>query len=132
MFPDSSAYGDASDWRHCCVVHDIAYWRGGSAGERKKADAALRQCVIDATDNEVLGDAMYRAVRGAGGPYLFTWFRWGYGWEFGRGYAPLSEEERDAADALLAEYLRGEEADASLERFGGQIPSGRPERPIAK
>jgi hypothetical protein len=27
-FPDRAPNGK-SDWCHCCVVHDLAYWRGG-------------------------------------------------------------------------------------------------------
>lgn len=104
MFPDRS-YISKADWCTCCVKHDLAYWRGGTAEERRLADLALKDCVQKATKNPFLANMMYEGVRVGGGPYLFTSYRWAYGWKAGRGYSALSAEESTEADRLAAEYL---------------------------
>ena len=93
VFPDRSPIGKA-DWCACCVAHDRAYWRGGTEEERRSADDALRACVLKATGDATLADAMRAGVRIGGTPALPTWFRWGYGWQYDRGYAPLTPQER--------------------------------------
>ncbi|MGF6183941.1 hypothetical protein ABIB42_005001 [Massilia sp. UYP32] len=103
-FPDRSPGGGA-DWCGCCVAHDLAYWRGGSAGERLEADRALRSCVSAASHSPLLSRIMYAGVRLAGGPYLPTSFRWGYGWPYGRAYQPLDEREEAQVTPLRDAYL---------------------------
>mgnify|MGYP003334762215 FL=1 len=103
LFPDRAPVGNA-DWCTCCVEHDIAYWRGGTAEEREQADQRLRACVTNKTGDQTLGETMYLGVRAGGGPYFLTWYRWGYGWPYGRGYQALSAEERAQADRLEREY----------------------------
>ena len=103
LFPDRAPIGNA-DWCTCCVEHDLAYWRGGTAEEREQADQRLRACVTDKTGDQTLGETMYLGVRAGGGPYFLTWYRWGYGWPYGRGYQALSAEERAQADRLEREY----------------------------
>jgi hypothetical protein len=76
----------AGNWSECCVAHDRAYWQGGSADLRAVADAQLRQCVLEKTDNALLAYGMSWASRIGGTPYLALPWRWGYGWSFGRGY----------------------------------------------
>jgi hypothetical protein len=100
-FPDRGA---SSDWCHCCLAHDLVYWRGGTAEERLKADQDLQACVRAATQSQGLATLMFFGVRTGGGPHLNTSFRWGYGWPYGRGYKALSPEEAQAADRLEAEY----------------------------
>ena len=97
LFPDGSYYS-------CCYLHDVAYWPGGTAGEREGADKSLRACVLDVTQNAALAEAMYQGVRVGGGPELPTSYRWGYGWPFPyrKDYAPLSAVER----AQLVEKTR--------------------------
>ena len=104
-FPDRSLISN-HDWCHCCVAHDLAYWRGGSAEERVAADESLRDCVERATANPALADVMYAGVRAGGGPYFYTSYRWGYGWPFGRHYRALSPAELAAADAAQAVFLK--------------------------
>jgi hypothetical protein len=104
MFPDHSLVSKA-DWCSCCVAHDLAYWRGGTAEERLKADQELQHCVQHATGNKALGELMFAGVRTGGGPYFFTPYRWGYGWPYGRLYRPLSEPEASEAASLRAKYL---------------------------
>jgi len=105
-FPDRSLITN-EDWCHCCVVHDLAYWRGGTAQERATADRQLRTCVANTTGNPPLADLMYAGVRAGGGPYFYTNYRWGYGWPFGRGYAPLSQAERVSVSEQEVLYRMG-------------------------
>jgi len=97
LFPDSA--GDAC-WTDCCVAHDRAYWRGGTADERKRSDTTLRECVA-ARGRPTLASQMYRGVRLTGMPLWPTWYRWGYGWGYGRGYAPLTPDEQRQAEQKL-------------------------------
>jgi hypothetical protein len=92
------------DWCDCCVAHDLAYWRGGTADERKRADVAFSECVFRATGNKALAELMFNGVRAGGSPQLNTPFRWGYGWPFGRGYQGLSPSEQASASAQEALY----------------------------
>jgi hypothetical protein len=103
LFPDR-LLSSGKDWCLCCVAHDRIYWRGGTDADRLKADQELRACVASATSDKGLATLMYVGVRIGGGPYLPTWFRWGYGWTYGRFYQPLQPEESAAADKLEAEY----------------------------
>jgi hypothetical protein len=93
-FPDGFLYKvDKIQWQHCCVRHDIAYWQGGTADQRLKADQALNLCVAS-TEAPIIGEAMYLGVRVGGyNRFPFTW-RWGYGWAGERGYLPLNPSER--------------------------------------
>ena len=34
-------------WQSCCVDHDMVYWCGGSATERRLADEQLRRCIAE-------------------------------------------------------------------------------------
>ena len=109
LFPD----GDADHpqlWSDCCVSHDQAYWRGGSAQERSNADARLGECVLVRTGRKTLAGAMHCGVRLGGSPWMPAWFRWGYGWAYGRGYAPLSVAEQQQADDKLSAYQRNRPA----------------------
>lgn len=82
----------------------MAYWRGGTADDRKQADEALRDCVAEKTGNSPLASAMYSGVRLGGSPHFPTWFRWGYGWNQLRSYRPLTSAEKKAADHLQQQY----------------------------
>jgi hypothetical protein len=73
------------DFESCCVTHDFAYWRGGTADDRAEADAKLLQC-IDAAGYPLLAWVMWAGVRPGGSPYLPTSWRWAYGWYYGHGY----------------------------------------------
>jgi hypothetical protein len=118
LFPD----GDTENpecWSDCCVEHDKAYWRGGSAAERKKADAALRDCVLARTGRQTLADQMYQGVRLSGTPLFPTTFRWGYGWDYGRGYQPLTPGEQQQADEKLGTYPPGHPPASCREKLPG-------------
>ena len=63
-------------WCECCFNHDVAYWKGGTSDERVAADKALRQCVLDKTNDLMLADLMYSGVRSGGSAFFPTWYRW--------------------------------------------------------
>jgi hypothetical protein len=69
----------------CCDRHDAIYWSGGSRSERQQADLDFRQCLLDA-DYSTIGDIYYLGVRIGGSPHLPTPWRWGFGWDYPRGY----------------------------------------------
>jgi hypothetical protein len=105
LFPDGKP-GDARLWCTCCYRHDIAYWRGGTEAQRHDADVALRSCVLEKTGDPRLAALMYDGVRLGGSPVFLNWYRWGYGWEYGRGYRALAPAEEAQAGAAIAEYER--------------------------
>jgi hypothetical protein len=82
-----SRWPDVS-WKSCCVVHDIAYWCGGSEQDRKAADRELMRCVNGKA--AIMGTIVYSGVRIGGAPWLPAPWRWGYGWDdWPRHYEPL-------------------------------------------
>lgn len=93
LFPDG-AVADRDLWLDCCIDHDYAYWQGGTRDRKKAADDRLEQCVADLGYGRT-AFLMRQAVRFGGLPYWPTWFRWGYGWEYMRGFKPLTEEEKE-------------------------------------
>ena len=107
LFPDSSLVSEG-DWCSCCFEHDIAYWRGGTAEERDIADRKLQACVLQKTNNETLATLMYSGVQAGGSPYFYSWYRWGYGWDFDRKYQELTLSEVARANTLLEEYYSGD------------------------
>jgi hypothetical protein len=105
LFPDGTV-GDRAKWCQCCLQHDIAYWRGGTEAERKDADRTLRQCVLERTGDKALAETMYLGVRAGGHPAFPTWYRWAYGWTYGRGYEPLADDERKQVQSKLDAYVK--------------------------
>lgn len=103
LFPDRSLISN-EDWCHCCFEHDLLYWQGGTAAERRKADAVFKDCIQKQTGSAALDRLMHAGVRFGGSPYFYTWYRWGYGWTYERKYAPLSEEERAQVAEKLKQY----------------------------
>lgn len=97
-FPDGT-FEKKDLWEHCCVVHDYAYWQGGTRLQRQAADQALRVCVAE-TGKQGTGRLMLAGVRVGGLPWWPTPFRWGFGWPYPRGYGELSEAEKAKVIAL--------------------------------
>ena len=104
LFPDGTVE-DRTMWCDCCLTHDVAYWQGGTEEERLAADEGLRNCVLKTTGNEALATAMFLGVRAGGSPAFPTWYRWGYGWPYGRGYQTLSAAEQRNVREQLGLYL---------------------------
>ena len=74
MWPDGT-------WATCCIEHDIAYWCGGPAEARERADDAFRAC-MRAEGGPCLSTLSYVGVRVGGPAWMpFPW-RWGYGWDW--------------------------------------------------
>lgn len=90
-------------WLSCCVAHDKAYWIGGTYQERLNADKELETCVAKVGEPEI-AKLMLAGVRVGGSPYWPTTYRWGYGWDYPRGYKVLSTEEKVLAEKLLEKY----------------------------
>jgi protein tyrosine phosphatase (PTP) superfamily phosphohydrolase (DUF442 family) len=105
LFPDGTIK-DRTKWCDCCLNHDIAYWQGGTAADRRKADETLRDCVRDRTNDKGLAETMYVGVRAGGHPAFPAEYRWGYGWTYGRGYAALSDAEKQQVLERLGEYTQ--------------------------
>lgn len=78
-----------SDWGHCCVEHDIAYWCGGTPDDRAASDQALAACV-DAAGGP--GGMMGLGARAGGIPWSPFPYRWAYGWEGIHGYDEPRED----------------------------------------
>ena len=107
LFPESLWMSDGG-LCSCCFEHDSAYWQGGSESKRYGADLKLQDCVLAKTGSEMLARVMFEGVHVGGSPYLYTWFRWGYGWEYGRGYKPLSENEQTEVDCKFKDFVEQE------------------------
>lgn len=98
-FPDGTL-SQRQLWLDCCTAHDLAYWKGGTEEQRLAADQELERCVSQVGEPEIAA-LMLAGVRVGGSPFLPTSFRWGYGWPFPRGYAPLTEDEQALIEQLL-------------------------------
>lgn len=97
-------------WRHCCVVHDLDYWQGGSEEQRKKSDERIQACVEEAQGSG-MANYMYKNVRWGGSPYLMSKYRWGYGWNYldglwPRGYKVLKPEEQQFINQAMPAALQ--------------------------
>ena len=84
---DGCSWWPDNGWVKCCVIHDTAYWMGGTSEERKKADREMRSCV-SSTGHPVIGSIMYYGVRVSGVYWLPTSFRWGFGWDYPQSGSP--------------------------------------------
>ena len=70
MWPDENYHG-------CCVEHDKAYHKGGTAKQRLDADIKLMKCVAD-VHSTWMARLMFIGICIGGLPYWPTGFRWGY------------------------------------------------------
>lgn len=105
LFPDGS-FKERNKWCDCCQNHDLAYLQGGSAEDRDQVDTALRDCVLARTNDPQLAETMYLGARVGGHPAFPAWYRWGYGWPYGRGHQPLSALEKLQVQKRLAAYAQ--------------------------
>ena len=80
LFPDTIAGLSLSD---SCLAHDIAYWTGGTAGEKKQADQLFKQSIKDqGLLGKMVGPVVYAGVVIFGDTWLTRQFdaNWGFGW----------------------------------------------------
>mgnify|MGYP000435623119 CR=1 FL=1 len=103
QFPDGTLDHE-NLWCDCCIAHDIAYWQGGNRKQKKRADNSLRECVLQKTGNTMLANIMYYGVTLGGSPVFPTWYRWGYGWRYGRGFQSLDRYEKQQVNEKLQNY----------------------------
>ena len=101
LFPDGSLVDDTK-WLNCCIEHDLAYWKGGSQKDRDAADKELQRCV-ERVGEKGISSLMHAGVKIGGAPVYPTWYRWGYGWPYARGYKKLTPEERRMVKHRLEE-----------------------------
>ena len=101
-FPDGT-FRQNELWLSCCVEHDKAYWLGGNYQQRKEADIALKVCV-ERVGEKAIAKLMMAGVRVGGSPYWPTSYRWGYGWDYFRGYDEPTEKELKLAQKMLLAY----------------------------
>ena len=103
-------------WRHCCVAHDLDYWKGGSEAQRKQSDERIQACVTEAQGSG-MANYIYNNVRWGGSPYWMNNYRWGYGWDYfdgawPRGYKVPTVEEQQLIDQAMPAALKVIEEDA--------------------
>lgn len=82
-WPYNKLTGKQLPFRQCCVVHDEAYWYGGTKRQRKDADLLLMHCVAEHGKTFVgkilywvLSRVMYVGVRIGGSPKIGVPWRW--------------------------------------------------------
>ncbi len=80
-------------WKHCCLMHDMFFWAGGSREARNDADLELKQCTEKAgAPNHA--KIMYYAVRlGSYSPIKYSSKKWNYAWEGRPSYQALSLDD---------------------------------------
>lgn len=93
MVPDSEPFYN-NDWLKCCTRHDFKYWQGGSSEEKEKADLDFKICLEKNNFGKWLSRIFYYGVSVGGTPSVKTTWRWGYGWNKTREFAPLSKSEK--------------------------------------
>lgn len=80
-------------WKHCCLIHDMYFWVGGSKDDRDVADLDLKSC-IEATGAHKIAKLMYYAVRaGSHSPVKYPKRKWNNGWNDGRKDRALSAQD---------------------------------------
>ncbi len=122
LFPDGTIK-EKQKWCACCFEHDIAYWRGGTEADRKNADEELRKCVLERTKDKALAETMYYGVRAGGHPVFPNWYRWAYGWPYGRGYRPLTAAEQEQVRGRLDDYFLNHPKGYCEERHPASAPT---------
>ncbi len=105
LFPDGLS-NKRELWLPCCIAHDKAYWQGGTWQQRLNADRQLKYCVARLGE-PIIAELMLNGVRIGGSPFWPTGFRWGYGWDYLRGYKPLDDSEKQAVRKALRESETG-------------------------
>lgn len=69
--------GEPPKWESCCVTHDRAYAKGGTADERLAEDQKLYACVTG-MGYPLAAGVMWVAIRPFGHPFFPLPWRWGF------------------------------------------------------
>ncbi len=89
-------------WKHCCLIHDMYFWAGGSKGERYEADLELKNC-IEASGARRMAQLVFLAVRaGSYSPIKYTNKKWNNGWQGRSDFRSLTGEEINLIEMELA------------------------------
>jgi hypothetical protein len=100
-------------WKHCCLMHDLYFWAGGSKEDRSNADMELKEC-IEVTGATQIARLVYLAVRaGSYSPIKYPDKKWSNGWSERPEFLPLSSEE---LQLIESEILSGHEEISSLHK----------------
>lgn len=102
MFPDGKLSGTKTEWRHCCVIHDIDYWMGGEIHLKEKSDKDLKACVAH-VKGRALGTTMLLGVTIGGAPSPLSW-SWAYGHKK-RSYKKLSTKDKKIIASKLERMI---------------------------
>jgi hypothetical protein len=92
MFPDGST-NNKTLWRHCCDLHDLRYWFGGTKDNELQADLNLKSCV-DEVAGPVVANMMYLGVRTGHYSPIKNKYKWGWGWGSREEWLPLTADEK--------------------------------------
>lgn len=88
-FPEGTKV-EPEKWKHCCLIHDMFFWAGGSKKARNDADLELQSCVEKAGAPKQ-AKIMYYAVRlGSYSPIKYSSKKWNYAWLDRPSYQPLN------------------------------------------
>jgi len=114
-------------WIKCCIVHDLKYWAGGTKVQRNNADSELEACV-EKVQGSIVAELMKEGTQIGGSPKFKTAFRWGYGWNYTRGYLALTKNEKTYLKTIspkkgenLIRYLDKSKIDPEIEKLEDQI-----------
>ena len=93
------------DMKVCCLVHDWAYWQGGTWRDRAEADREYYQCIKRSSKYKFLAGIRWFGVRVGGVGWLpFEKWRWGYGWNYPRTKAPDPDNSTETVEKNKAEF----------------------------
>jgi hypothetical protein len=88
-------------WKHCCLIHDLYFWAGGSEADRDAADWDLKLCVEE-TGKKKIAKLIYWAVRaGSRSPVKLPGKKWNNGWPERSYYQELSREDIHSIEQSL-------------------------------
>lgn len=89
-------------WKHCCLIHDLYFWAGGTKQDRYNADIGLKRCVEE-TGAYYRARLIYYAVRaGSYSPIKFPDKKWNNGWKDRPDFQSLSREDIDNIEIELS------------------------------
>ena len=89
-------------WKHCCLIHDMNFWAGGSKQDRYNSDWDLRRCVEE-TGAYHQARLIYYAVRaGSYSPIKYPDKKWNNGWRERPDFQALTHGDIEAIENELS------------------------------